>query len=405
MSDRILVVFDTCTIPEYYDDVHKIIGYPRDWVVTYDYGANHVDAEAQALLDELARADAPRCPVLLAYIQEPGYQKGASEPPPEGPMSTGALQVLTRLAYIVAVRPVKHDQKRRYYFDLKLAGYPYDRKCSNAALVVDDLRRRDCIPMSTYVALLHDAIGETIFSQHVEDDQGFASVVENLGASPSQFAEDTFWRVSRITKRSKSILPLTKKAEESVAIASETADNKATVFIMSSDQTRLTFHLAFHRAREILTSKYRPRRIQLETSPKSLGESAPGVFATRSFGLESVAVSIPSTSSLSQQTVDYRFDTVLHEADPNKGFPYGPRLSFRVSYSKHGGRVLLSFVALAISTALLAWAAFVSPPPASAPADPNLIWERVSASVFGVLALLYGYYLWSDDINLDKARR
>jgi hypothetical protein len=75
----------------------------------------------------------------------------------------------------------------------------------------------------------------------------------------------------------------------------------------------------------------------------------PAVFASCSFGLETVAVSIPSTPSLSQQTVDYRLDTLLHEADTHKGFPYGPRLSFRVRYNKDGGRIALAFAALAIT--------------------------------------------------------
>lgn len=404
MSDRILVVFDTCTIPEYYDDVHRIIGFPRDFVVTYDYSAQNVHSEAQTLLDTLAKTPSPAYPVLLTYIQDPRYGKGAAQPP-QGSMPTDALQVLTRLAHIVAVRPVKHDTATRYYFDLKLGGYPYDRNRSNAALVVEDLRKRNCIPMQTYVALMHDAAGETIFSQNVDDDRGFANVVENLGGTPSQFAEDTFWRVTHITQRSKSLVPLKTQPEQAVPIRSEIKSDKADVFMVSHDQTVLTFHLRFHRAREALTSSYRPRRIQLETSPKSFGESAPSIFPSRSFGFETVAVNIPSTSSLSQQEVSYRMETLSHELDPLKSFLYGPRLSFKVKYNKRVGRVLLSFAALAVSTALLAWAAFVSAPLPPAPADSCLIWERVGASVLGVLSLLYAYYLWSDEISLDKARR
>jgi hypothetical protein len=307
------------------------------------------------------------------------------------------------LANIVAVRTAKHDQATRYYFDLKLGGYPYDRNCANAAVIVADLRKRGCIPMDVYVAPLHDAIGDTIFSQNTKDDQGFANVVENLGASPSQFAGDTFWRVTGVTQRSKSTLPLSTKREEPVGICTAATQDKADVYIVCHDQTVLTFHLAFHRAREDLTSGYRPRRIQLESSPKSFGETAPSVFASRSFGLEAVAVGIPSTSSLSQQAVDYRLETVTHPNDPNTGFPPGPQLAFKVKYNKSGLRVLLAFGSLAISTALLAWAALITAPAAST--NPCLIWERVGASVMGVLILLYAYYLWSDDISLDKARR
>jgi hypothetical protein len=121
--------------------------------------------------------------------------------------------------------------------------------------------------------------------------------------------------------------------------------------------------------------------------------------------LEAVAVAIPSTSSLSQQLVEFRLETLPHPSDPNTAFPPGPQLAFKVKYSKSVARVLLAFGALAISTALLAWAAFVTAPAPPTAVEPCLILERVGASVIGVLVILYAYYLWSDDISLDKARR
>jgi hypothetical protein len=266
MTHRTLVVFDTGTIPEYYADVHKIIAYPREWVVTYDYGAKNVDPDAQTFLEALEKSEAPCQPVLLAYIQAPTHAKGMGQPP-AGPLPADSIQVLTRLAHIVAVRTVKHDQATRYYFDLKLGGYPYDRNSAIAAVVVEDLRKRNCIPMGIYIALLRDAIGDTIFSQNVKDDQGFANVVENIGASPSQFAGDTFWRVTGITQRSKSIVPLTTKIEEAVDIRTGRTLDEAGISVVCHDQTVIIFHLAFHRAREDLTSGYRPRRIQLASSP------------------------------------------------------------------------------------------------------------------------------------------
>ena len=403
MSSRILVVFDTCALPEYYDDVHKIIAYPRDFIVTYDYGAGNIDDEAIKLLDDLEKQKSCEYPTLLVYIQDPRFRKGDTSPP-SGPLPADSIVALTRLAYVKAVRRKTHDAAARYYLDLLLGGYPYDRGRSNAKLVADDLRARGCIPMKTYIALMHDAAGETIHSHEVDDEKGFSSVVENLSTEGSQFTRDTFWRIRRISKRTKSLVPLKAKPEIDAEISTETDDeNKAQPYIASHDQSIISFHLRFHRAKEAATTEYRLRNIQLESSPKSFSDSGPSTFASRSFGLETVAVNIPSTSSLSQLEVRYRLETLLHKDDELNSFPYGPRLMFRVKYSKQLLRVTLAIATLLIATGLLAWAALATNDPMHP--DPDLIWCRVLASVLGVLASLYAYYLWADDIALDKARR
>jgi hypothetical protein len=69
-----LIVFDTSTLPEYYDDVHRILALPAGHVVTYDYSSGNVSPAAQVALRNFAPGS--RFRVVLAYVQSEGYKKG-----------------------------------------------------------------------------------------------------------------------------------------------------------------------------------------------------------------------------------------------------------------------------------------------------------------------------------------
>ena len=72
MTQRDLVIFDTSTLPEYYNDVHNIIALPRDHVVTYDYNVKKISADAAAILHGFNTAS-PKLTirVILAYLSDP----------------------------------------------------------------------------------------------------------------------------------------------------------------------------------------------------------------------------------------------------------------------------------------------------------------------------------------------
>jgi hypothetical protein len=103
--------------------------------------------------------------------------------------------------------------------------------------------------------------------------------------------------------------------------------------------------------------------------------------------------------------VRYLFDTVHHEKDERKDFPYGPELLFVVKYRKWGWRVFLAVASICAASALLAWAAFASSVPTPTFQNPQPLTCRILATMVAVLLTLYAYYLWSDDVSLDKVRR
>jgi len=332
---------------------------------------------------------------VLAYIQARDYKKG-DKTPDLAPLPATSLLTLTRLAKIASVRKVTGAKSERFYIDLKLLGYPYDRNQDLAKEIIKELRKTKDIPMQIYVAPSPDPGTKNVFSQNVPDDECFASVIDALGQPDSQFCRDTFWRISKITTRRKSVIPFVtldaKPAEIEETIG---PDNRKEACLKIVDQSTMSFHIQFYRTRESYTEGYRIRRIKVESSLKALSESAPNTLTSRSFGREVVTVNIPSTSSLSDLDVRYTLETQNHDGDERKDYPYGPRIGVLVRYRKPVARIFWAVLAICFATAMFTWGS----------TNGLGLWLRILAAVLSVISTLYALYVWSDDISLDKARR
>jgi hypothetical protein len=145
----------------------------------------------------------------------------------------------------------------------------------------------------------------------------------------------------------------------------------------------------------------------VELTPKAASDLLLSGFQARSFGHETIAVTVPATSSLSWQEARVTLTTKLHEKDERKDYPYGPQLAIAIRYHKHLVRSLLAIAALCLSSGLFAWAAFATSVLTAQPSVGYVVplGCRVAAVIVGILTTLYAYYLWTDDVALDKARR
>jgi hypothetical protein len=172
------------------------------------------------------------------------------------------------------------------------------------------------------------------------------------------------------------------------------------------DQSTIYFHIQFQRGEEH-GADYRQRQVMVEGSPKAASDLIRSSFPTRSFGQEVVAVDIPATSSLSVQTVRVQFATQLHEKDEVKDYPYGPQPALEVRYRKARLRSLLAVTSTVGASSLFAIAAFATSFATAVPIAGIIVplcWRALFVAL-GVLLSLYAYYLWTDDVALDKARR
>jgi hypothetical protein len=129
-------------------------------------------------------------------------------------------------------------EKARFYFDLELAGYPNDPKTAVANALIDALRQVGEMPMKTYVAVLDSTEVGALFGQD-SDDQGFAKVVTALSHPASQFHRDTFWRITSIRCRTKSLIPLWMTKEKHLTPRTTVQDDRKVTYLDVVDQSTL----------------------------------------------------------------------------------------------------------------------------------------------------------------------
>jgi len=399
------VIFDTCAQPEYYDDVHKILALPAGHTVTYDYRSSQVTDEVQNDLDDFNPSENHQ--VVLVYVQDPGYVKGTGVNSGE-PLPNTCIQLITRLATIEKVRPLANEDGTRYFIDLKLASYPADREGAHVRRILQPLFASGDVPFRKYIVRSRDTSINDLFNANGSQERAFSSVIDQLSTDESQFMMDTFWRITRVRARSKPMIPfLGYDTVETEPHSTEIVGDRTQSYFELVDQSTLLIDLQFHRAKDMDSINYRSRYVAIESSPKSPIEIPLSRFRSRAFGQETVAVRVPSTTSLSDQDFLFQIATENHEKDDQKDYVYGPQLTLAAKYKKPLGRVCVSLTMIFLASSLFAIAAFSSST-STAPLTEGFLVPlpcRIAAILTGVICTVYGFYLWSDDIALDKIRR
>lgn len=197
-----LIVFDTCTKPDYYADVHRLIAMPAGAILRYDYERRLYSEAALKILDA-ANSQSEPIPTTLFYAQCNTFSKGDNDPA-ESLSWDNSIFIPTRYAKIVNVAVKKRDNRDRdnIYFHLELGGF-----CTPTADQIESLIRvlekRGELPFGRdnsykWITSFPKGIDVDPFSNSNLDK--WPSVVDALATAPSQFAGDVFWRVSHLKK-------------------------------------------------------------------------------------------------------------------------------------------------------------------------------------------------------------
>jgi hypothetical protein len=182
------VIFDSSTRREYYQDVHNLLAMPAGSIIPYDYRTKYFSPSALAEME--ARRGGKE--VLLVYAQSKAYQKNGEAPVGTIPFADG-LWVGTRLATLRSAS-FSVDQ---YYIDLQLEGYPAPNEHALSEILRPLIHKSEA-PFSKWIA-----ISET--DEHLRslragaDAENWTSIINKLGVAPSQFAGDSFWRISKVS--------------------------------------------------------------------------------------------------------------------------------------------------------------------------------------------------------------
>jgi hypothetical protein len=318
------IMVDTATKRDYYRDVHNLLALPVDNIITYDYRPRHISDQA------LARADSHdwRAKALVVYAQSSLYTKGTPSPSDENPLPLeGSLWVATRLAF------VEHVTRRadRYYFDLKLAGYPTPSD-GHLAAIIASLARAEEVPFNKFIALsqLDDQLASL---ENGDDHDNWAKIVDRIALAPSQFAGDSFWRIGDVLK----------DRDPPVSIVPAVGDLKQRGYDRSNASIKAAIYdiseLA-HLSLQIETRTVQPADEPEHNSPRAIiFHVAPGSplssFSERSitirrYSKQAVDIEVGATLRITGQDIELKIRT-----DPeSNGYVAGPDLALHFDVEK-----------------------------------------------------------------------
>jgi hypothetical protein len=206
-----LVVFDTCTHPRYYGDVHQVLSLPAGAMVRYEYKRSLFKHNAAESFDRLlAQPEALPVDVLLMYGEMKGYRQGDPDPDRMLRWADGVF-VPTRSAKLVGIARTQgaDAQSDVLYLHLQMRGF-VDPATAPIEAMIRALEAADALPFGdrgsqhAWISLLPQAL-EAQRSQLTSDNQNLWSrIVDALIVTPTQFRSDIFWRVSRVAKANRS---------------------------------------------------------------------------------------------------------------------------------------------------------------------------------------------------------
>ncbi len=189
-----VVIWDTCTKPDYYNDVHKVITLPKGMMVRYDYTKKYFDEKSLIEFERLANGKIKQINAIHFYGEIEGYAKF------QGDIPKGAMVkhwVPFRLGTVVCAKKQKSGkdgEADKVVYDIFLGDYPNVKNLSRYQTTFQN-EFKERAPFSrwhTYfesddiLSDLSDGVGES------SDSKWFA-IVERL--QELQFKDDSFWKL------------------------------------------------------------------------------------------------------------------------------------------------------------------------------------------------------------------
>jgi hypothetical protein len=212
-----VIIWDTCTKPEYYKDLHDVLAAPEEMIIRYDYSSKYFDSKSRYLFQQLKEKKIKKIDVLHCY----GEQKGFSKNTP-APNSNDEVDVFIpfRLSEVISCDEIENEDDptdSKMVYDCKLKKYPDPKVLENLKWKLDQIFTGN-IPFKyfhTYVetpGMLNDFTPSDI----KKSNNNWYKIVTKL--LDTQFREDTFWRIEFSSLKIKGEIPKFEKFDKDLNI-------------------------------------------------------------------------------------------------------------------------------------------------------------------------------------------
>lgn len=329
-ASRFWVIFDTCQLNSYYQDLHNLLALPAGAIIRYDYRTRYISDSALAAVRGTA---APR-DVLLIYVQYEGYTRGIGLD--YRPSQDEKIFVIaTRFARMRLTPNIGGD---KYAFDLELEGYP---KFNSQSLreIWQSLANSNQVPWSKWVTI-SDSISELPKLRSGIDADKWATIADTLGAAPSQFGGDVFWRLAPPVLDGKKAIASTFETQAATAPGGVRQVSFSYPLKEGHSYEFEVFSHGSHRStRQLRITVPQGGPLQYDGSP--------------AIDLRYDAATHIVVRGQRAETVDDRFGLLtLDSGDPVNGWPIGPRLTLQFKIFKSKGAVVIGVILLLIAVVL-----------------------------------------------------
>lgn len=327
-TSRFWVIFDTCTVPDYYLDVHKLLAIPRNATLRYNYKEKYVSPSA--IWESLNPSTAPKLG-LLFYAQRKGFRRGDGTPA-TGTIYDEMLWIPTRIVEMLCI-PARDGETFNY--DFKVLSYPsIDRAAMRR--VLDPLIQRGEIPFNKWVTISPD-LGSLKDLQKGDDRKNWGSIVSEFHKPEFQFSSDVFWRITgpRKGRTSKLVSPRYEQIFESdglrlVKAVYDLEEGKNHSFEIVSASPPRSEGTAMTQYSVKCTS----------TNDKNLEVTGSGIVSLRQQSADSVQFVGKIIAEIADHSAALRFET---QPKP-KDWPGGPELEVLVAIVKSRTKMVFGLI-------------------------------------------------------------
>jgi len=328
---RFWIIFDTCTRPSYYQDVHNLLALPKGGTMRYEYRDQWLSSAAVKVASNPESAPSK---ILLVYAQWTKYQKGGGTPKPPPP-SSEMLWVPTRIAEMQLIV----QEGANFFFDFKVLDYP---KVDEDTLlkILKPLIQAQEVPFHKWVCLSDDLQGLASLKRGKEDEN-WQSIVDRLGTPPMQFCGDSFWRLRGLFHGSTKelLIPTYRKQIRKVVSSYELFENESCVIEVISHNPPQSSQQ--ERRLEVQFDKDGPFSVVGDTS-----------LDLRQYTGHNVEIKVKRYEEMEE-----RVGIIWLNSSPQRNqWPIGPKLSLRFTAKKKAWRALLSLFTLILGGVALAFA-------------------------------------------------
>lgn len=256
-----VVIWDTCTKPDYYNDVHKVITLPKGIVVRYDYTKKYFDEKSLILFENISAGKIEEIPTIHFYGEIENYSKFQGNIPDKAMVRHWVPFRLSTIVCAQNQRSGKAGKADKVVYDILLGDYPNLKNLSRHEETFND-EFKERAPFSKWHTYIEsDEILKELSNLDGESsDSNWFAIVEKL--QELQFKNDSFWKLEG---------PYDDKGRSKAnhIAVTETADGLKESVILLKDEEDLNFTI--HNADPVvLESKVYPQREILLTTSEGI---------------------------------------------------------------------------------------------------------------------------------------